>query len=97
MIVEYDGGLHARPTPRPSRCSTSCNRYPEALRGVTVFAIEVDGDDALGRHDRPRVRAVRDARRDGKAVRPSLAVAVDVLERHSAEARLAAVDSSAHV
>ena len=94
-VREYDGG-HTRVHAEALGLLDVVNRYPEALSGVTVFAIELDGTThwivATDRRSMPSTLA----RRGINAV-PTPGVAGVVRKEFGGKALLSAVDPGVHV
>ena len=94
-VREYDGG-HARAHAEALGLLDVVNRYPEALSGVTVFAIELDGTThwivSTDRSSEPSALT-------GAKVKaaPTPGVAEIVRKTFGGKARLSAVDPGVHV
>jgi hypothetical protein len=93
-VREYDGG-YTRDHAEALALLDVITRYPDALSGVTVFAIELDGTTHwVVTTDREYVRSVdaRDTKPKGRADLASV-----LRNAFGGTARLSPVDPSAHV
>lgn len=94
-VREYDGG-HARGHAEALALLDVVNCHPEALSGVTVFALEIDGAMTyIVTTDRDYVRSV-DARTDTQP-KGRVDLAGVLRDSFGGKARLEAVDPGVHV